>query len=395
MDEKPKYWVACSGGVDSVVLCHLLHEQGIRFGILHCNFHLREAASNVDEAFVRELAKKLEAPIRVKEFQTEEYAVEHGFNTQLAARELRYNWFDEVIESEAVTILIAQHFDDQMETFFLQLRRGGGVKGLSGIPFYKRGYLRPLLKYTKEEILSLAKKKSWTWREDKTNALNDYKRNWYRNEVLSWLNNLGFPLEEVVPLMHDFQKMLRFLDALPIPNEVSISDWLSFPIWYRQIILDKQDLGVYSEKEITKLTDAKKGKFIGTAEIKVWNEGDTLVFVRKDVNSPEKKLHQELLSPEDVVFNSDDLFIDASKTVGTLSFRKWQSGDKFRPLGMKGEKAMGKFLRDRKVPSHQKEDVLVLTDESNRILGVFGFGVNENYKVSAQTQAVIVVSLRY
>lgn len=394
MDKKPVYWIACSGGVDSVVLCRLLHEQAIPFGVLHCNFQLREGDSDRDEEFVKELAATLEAPIRVEKFDTENYALKNGLNTQLAARELRYNWFDEVIAKENATVLIAQHFDDQLETFFLQLRRGGGVKGLSGMPFYKKGYLRPLLKYTKEEILLLANKKGWSWREDRTNALNDYKRNWYRNEVLDFLASQGFPLAEVVPLMNDFQKLLRFLNTLPIPEEIAIADWLTYPIWYRQMIIDEHDLGVYSENEITKLAQAKKGRFIGTEEVKVWNEGSTLVFVRKELDVPEKYLHQEVISITTLELNGTDLFLDASKTQGGLSFRKWRAGDKFKPLGMNGEKALGKFLRDRKVPAHQKEDVMVLANRNNVILGVFGFGVDDRYKIDSLTQEVLVVSLR-
>src|SRR5690554_317929 len=130
MKERPKYWVACSGGVDSVVLLQLMIAQQKEIGILHCNFHLRAESSNEDETFVRNLAAELNVPIRVKEFNTIAYGQDNRINTQLAARELRYAWFDEIIKNENVIVLLAHHYDDQMETFFLQLRRGAKIKGL-------------------------------------------------------------------------------------------------------------------------------------------------------------------------------------------------------------------------------------------------------------------------
>ena len=391
MNKSPKYWVACSGGVDSVVLLHIMHEEKKDVGILHCNFHLRGESSNQDEAFVRNLAKTLELPIRVREFDTKQYGKDHKINTQLAARELRYDWFDEVIQKENGIVLLAHHYDDQLETFFLQLRRGGKVRGLSGMPVFSAGYLRPILKYTKAELLLLAKKHNWKWQEDITNASNDYTRNWYRNEVLPWLKTAHFPLEEVVPLMHSFQEVLAYLRKVEVPNSIKIEDWFAYPIWIQQHILSEQGLGEYSESEINRLAKTEKGKFIGNDTAKVWNEGDELVFVKVASRKAEFLLEVSTHSIEEVEMNTTDLFLDASKIQGQLSTRKWRAGDTFQPLGMKGEKSVGKFLRDRKVAAHLKEDVYVLVDERGWVLGVFGFGVGERFRMDEGTRSVVKV----
>jgi tRNA(Ile)-lysidine synthase len=393
MNKSPKYWVACSGGVDSVVLLHLMYEQKKDVGILHCNFHLREQSSNEDEAFMRNLAIELGVPIRVREFDTKQYSKDNRMNTQLAARELRYNWFDEVIQKESGTVLLGHHYDDQLETFFLQLRRGGKVKGLSGMPVFKEGYLRPILKYTKDELIALAQKYNWKWREDSTNASNDYTRNWYRNEVLPLLKNAAFPLEEVVPLMHSFQQILAFLKGIKIPKTITIEDWFAYPIWIQQHILSEHGLGEYSEHEINRLAKAEKGKFIGNETSKVWNEGNELVFVKESENTIQYELKTSVVSMDQIQLNQHDLFLDAAKVKGELSFRKWEKGDRFQPLGMKGEKLVGKFLRDRKVVAHLKENVQVLVNDQNVVLGVFGFGVGERFKMDEGTEEVVKVKV--
>lgn len=393
MDNPPTYWLACSGGVDSVVLAHLLNACGKDFGLLHCNFHLRGEDSNTDEAFVRKLAAELAIPIRVKDFDTHQYSVDNRMNTQLAARELRYTWFDEVIAKENATVFIAHHYDDQVESFFLQLRRGGSLRALAGMPQFIDGYIRPLLKYSKKELIDLAIKSDWKWREDVTNASNDYMRNWYRNEVLPFLATQDFPLNDVTPLVEQFQEVLSYLQGFTIENEVKISDWLSYPVWFQEQILSHHQLGEYPAREITRLANAFKGKYIRNKTNQVWNEGRTLVF--SPVKSARKNLRLSLsiVSREEIEFDSDSLYLDHSKIRGNLSIRKWEAGDRFQPLGMKGVKKVGKFLRDRKVPSHLKTDIYVLLDESEEILGVFGFCCSEKVKIDIDTQTISRVVL--
>ncbi|RFC54000.1 tRNA lysidine(34) synthetase TilS [Brumimicrobium aurantiacum] len=387
-----KYWVACSGGVDSVVLLHLMHKlYPQELGILHCNFGLRSNDSDGDEAFVRNLAQQLNVPIRVKLFDTLQYGQDKRMNTQLAARELRYTWFEQVIQKENGTVLLAHHYDDQLETFFLQLRRGGKVKGLSGMPRFRNGYLRPLLNHRKSDLIELAQKNQWKWREDVSNTKNDYTRNWYRNQVLFQLKNNDFPLHEVVPLMHLFQKVMTFIDGVKVEREIQISEWLKLPIWVKDHLLFIHEIGEYSAVEIDRLAKSSKGKYIGNDKVKVWNEGQSLVFNHKEHKEKFDTIKITRSAKDEIVLNDRDLFLDVKKVEGNLSVRKWKKGDRFRPLGMKGEKSLGKFLRDRKVAAHLKEDILVLVNEKNIILGVFGFGVGENFKIEESTRTVLRV----
>ena len=392
MDRIPTYWVACSGGVDSVVLLHIVHRIQKNIGILHCNFHLRGKQSNKDELFVRKLAEELCVPIRIREFDTRKYEKEHHINTELAARELRYKWFDEIISNEKGRIVLGHHYDDQVETFFLQLRRGGRVKGLSGMPVFRKGYLRPLLKHTKKDLIAIAQKNNWKWREDITNTSNVYMRNWYRNEILPWLEKLGFPLTDIVPLMESFQIVLEHINQFEVPSTIKIESWLQLPIWYQQHILSEHQLGVYPENEINQLAKGSKGKYIGNQNCSVWNEGDELIFV-KEKEQPQLQLVVKTCMRNETKLNNDDLFLDAAKVKPPFNCRKWKNGDRFQPLGMQGEKKIGKFLRDRKVQTHQKESVQVLVDDMDSILGVFGFGVDDKYKMDGSTKMVYWVGL--
>ncbi len=392
MRNLPKYWIACSGGVDSVVLVHILHQKMEHVGILHCNFHLRGESSNKDEELVRNLAKQLHLPIRVKEFDTQQYEKDHRVNTELAARELRYQWFDTIILKENKTIVLGHHYDDQIETFFLQLRRGGRVKGLSGMPVFRKGYLRPLLKHTKKDLIAIALKNNWKWREDITNASNVYMRNWYRNEIIPYLKKTGFPLTDIVSLMDSFQILLKHINQFEVPNTIRIEVWLQLPIWYQQHILSEHQLGEYPENEITLLAKGNKGKHIGNQNCSVWNEGGELVFV-KEKEQLQLQLIVNTCMKNETRMNSDDLFLDAAKVQPPFNYRKWKHGDRFQPLGMEGEKKIGKFLRDRKIHTHQKENVHVLVDDMDCVLGVFGFGVDEKYKLDGNTEKVYWIGL--
>ncbi|PKR80691.1 tRNA lysidine(34) synthetase TilS [Brumimicrobium salinarum] len=393
MNETPKYWVACSGGVDSVVLLHLMVAQQKEVGVLHCNFHLRKESSNEDETFVRNLAAELNVPIRVREFNTIAYGQDNRINTQLAARELRYNWFDEIIKNENAIVLLAHHYDDQMETFFLQLRRGAKIKGLAGMPKFRNGYLRPLLKHSKKDLIALANQNNWTWREDVTNASNDYSRNWYRNEVIPFFKQNNFPLDDVIPLITAFQKLLGYFQDLKLPTEIGIENWNNLPYLWKQFVLTEHGLGEYSVKEIDKLSYSIKGKKIGNAQCKVWNEGGELVFVQNK-NLSDFYIDISHLHVKDVIMEPGELYLDASKIDGPLIVRKWEAGDYFQPLGMKNNKKISKFLRDRKVKTHVKERIQVLVDSKNDVIGVFDFGVSENVKIDENTVYVLHVVLK-
>ncbi|MBW7868740.1 MAG: tRNA lysidine(34) synthetase TilS [Brumimicrobium sp.] len=392
MDTSPTYWLACSGGLDSVVLAHLLKESQQSFGILHCNFHLRGEDSNLDQKFVEQLAIELNVPIRIKEFDTFQYMKSHQMNLELAARELRYNWFEEIIEIEKTYIILAHHKNDQIETFFTQLRRGGKVRGLAGMPVYRDGFIRPLLKYSKEELKSLASRYHWAWREDKSNESNEYVRNLYRNKLLHLIEKQGFPIVDVIPLMHDFQHLLSYLNTLPKPNSWKLNEWQNLPIWFKQHLLTHYKVSEFPTEEVDKLLHSEKGKYIGNQETSIWNEGNVLIFVSNKIEDSQKQIKiEEVKIPDFTLLNC--IYIDADKVAMPLDARKWKEGDLFQPYGMKGVKTVAKFLRDKKIPSHQKENYWVLEDNTSRIIGIFGFGAGELFKIDKNSQTIWQINL--
>jgi tRNA(Ile)-lysidine synthase len=183
---KDKLLLAVSGGVDSVVLCELCKQAGDDFVIAHCNFRLRNKESERDEEFVRTLSNKYKVEVKVKKFDTEKYAEENKISTQEAARELRYNWFNELLTTDSglKTILTAHHADDNAETVLMNFCRGTGLHGLTGIPISQGKIRRPLLSFTKQELLDFAKENKLDFVEDSSNLSSKYTRNYFRNEII-------------------------------------------------------------------------------------------------------------------------------------------------------------------------------------------------------------------
>jgi tRNA(Ile)-lysidine synthase len=384
-----KYWLACSGGLDSVVLAHILTLNHVNFGIVHCNFKLRGSESDQDEKFVIELAKKLNVPCETKVIE-----IDTSKNTQLSARDKRYEWFNKIIQEKSKVIL-AHHKDDQEETFWIQLERGAGVAGLVGMTSNHKGFIRPLLKYSKTEILQLAKMHKWEWREDASNTSTKYKRNFYRLDLLPVLRKSGVNQSTIIDLTHDYQRLFHVLKSIKIPesSEIKIQTWESYPIIFRHELLRRKNIAIHFEKEITKLCSSTKGSKIkvdnGTY---VWHNGNTLDFKKKQEQTNSFKVIIKEIPPNEVEFTNEGFYFDALKIKGSIVVRKWKEGDHFRPLGMKGKKSISDFLTDRKVKSSQKRNVLVLEDEE-KIVGVYGFVPSELVKIDEQTKNVLFVKV--
>lgn len=382
------YWIACSGGADSVVLVRLFKELGKSFGILHCNFKLRGNDSDEDENFVRNLAAEINVPLKVKNFDVQKYIKMNGGNTQLAARNLRYEWFDEIKSKLEANIVLGHHKDDQIETFFLQLRRGGKLKGLSGMPKNRANYLRPLLDYTKGEIYNLAKINSWFWREDVSNKKSDYLRNLYRNELIPAFEDIESIKNQAIDLIEGFQSLLllteQYLtDQYDFSKElkVSFAKWDLMPYWMKHILLSKSELFPISVKEVERLRTSEKGKSLKTQSKAIWNEGDGFLIVNSSDKTLDFNCEIDLIRVEEVIFEEGIVFIDKDKVKGALSIRKWEKGESFYPLGMLEQKKVSKFLRDRKVDSSKKRSHFVIVDDSNQIVGVLKMCPDNRFKI--------------
>lgn len=384
MYKKRKYWLACSGGVDSVVLTHILASKKIDFGILHCNFMLRGAASNDDANFVNSLAKKLGVSCEIKTLK-----VNKSENTQLSARNKRYEWFKDIINKGSY-VLLAHHADDQEETFWLQLERGAGVAGLSGMAMHHEGFIRPLLSYSKSEILELAQKNNWKWREDKSNTSTKYQRNFFRIEVIPALRGLDIKNSSINEIVCDYQTLFKRLKGLDLPfNDIKIIDWKKYPTLFRHEILRRKNIAIRFESEITKLCSSIKGSKIKADDYFIWHNGDSLSFKLN-----EKKILPELkvvkVQFDQIDLTDNNLYFDAEKVEGEIQIRLWKDGDTFQPLGMKGKKSISDFLTDKKVSAAEKRNVLVLADKF-KIIGIWGFMPSELVKIDSDTKHVFMV----
>ena len=352
MTERVEYWIACSGGVDSVALVHLMKDTGKSIGILHCDFQLRGKDSDKDREFVSELATELDIPYREKKFDTLRYKNDNKLNTQQAAREMRYNWFKEIAVETNSLVCLGHHRDDQIETFLLQLRRGGKVKGLSAMPRFRDYFVRPLLNYTKKELLQLCKENSWSWREDKSNRSNQYKRNLYRNALTPLLKEDD--LSCILELIDYFKELMGQLENLRLydtnkygAHEILIDNWSMLPKWIQHLLNSELSSGVFPLKEIEKLCNSKNGASFNSEGSTIVKDRDKIVFfddlITQDVISIRK------LSVNDGINHQKGINVDVAKVAGELKVRSWNQDDRIKPLGMKGTKPVSKFLKDQGV----------------------------------------------
>ena len=358
---KNKFLLACSGGLDSVVLTHLCCQCGLDFSLAHCNFKLRGSESDKDERFVRELAKKLEKPIWVKQFNTQTYVESHKISVQMAARELRYEWFNELMGTQYIKMLVTAHqLDDNLETFIINLSRGTGIKGLIGIPPKTETIARPLLPFSRVRLMEYAKRERIDWREDQSNAETKYLRNKIRHEIIPLLK------ETHPAFLDNFQATQNYLKQIAEISEVHLNE-----VKARLFRVDKgvvhisieslqtlkpieaylhglfKEFGFTAWNDIVQLLTAMSGKEVISKTYRLVKDRGELLLSR--INEEEKVAYQiqETTSgievPITLTFERVDnigktapnvLYVDKETLEYPLVLRKRQKGDYFYPLGM-------------------------------------------------------------
>lgn len=421
-----KLLVACSGGLDSVVLTHLLHQQGYTIALAHCNFSLRGDESDADAAFVAKLAEKLTIPYHTVRFDTLTYAKEHKISTQMAARDLRYQWFQEILKAEKLDlVLTAHHADDAMETFFINLSRGTGIKGLLSIPAVNETIIRPLLPFSRAEILAYAKKKNYYWREDSSNESTKYLRNQLRHQVIPSYKKVG---EQV---LSNFKKTQHHLAA----SHHLIEDYMALifasvvaqtPEGYAIDIAKLQDLphteavlyellasfGFTAWEDISGILTAQSGKQIVSKTHRLLKDRTSLLLTAYSEKSAVHPVFTVALEKYDIAtlkqieepikmcliptdkmgyIDNSTIYVDISKISFPLVLRKWAKGDVFHPFGLKGKKKISKFFKDEKLSLAAKENVWLLCD-TNHIIWVVGHRASELFKVTETTQQIIKIT---
>lgn len=408
--------IACSGGLDSVVLTRMMHSFGYTISIAHCNFSLRGKESDADAEFVIQLAEDLEIICYTKTFDTKGYANEHGLSTQMAARDLRYQWFHELLDTHVYDYLLtAHHADDDLETFFINLSRGTGLRGLVGIPRKKERLLRPLLSFSREDIFKYAKQEQWYWREDSSNVKTEYMRNQLRHDVIphlkkvdkNWIKNIQKTqqyLNQSLALVDDYMLLVYNLVVSEVEEGYSfdISKLQELPNTEAVLFELLYPFGFTDFESIAELIDSQTGKEVLSPTHRLLKNREVLLLAvlasdshqqaltipegLTSLNSPLKLRFSEAKKYE--VTNAHTAFIDKKSLVYPLLLRKWQQGDRFQPFGLKGKKKLSKFFKDEKLSLITKENTWVLCSE-NEIVWVVGMRLDDRYKVQQDTQHIL------
>lgn len=423
-----KFFLACSGGVDSVVLAHLLSLSSIDATILHCNFHLRGAESDRDESFVTGLAESLKWPVLVRHFDTREEMKRLKMGLQETARHLRYSWFEEVLkETKTVSgnswLITAHHADDQVETVIINFFRGTGLSGLLGIPFRRGNIIRPLLFADRKSIHDFAVSSGINWVDDSSNSDIHYTRNLIRHVILPEIEKV-FPnaaqnvittsnnLRDVQQVYaNEINKMIDDLledkgDHWRIPVKkmmlVRTLNALVFELFKKFGFSSSQVEGLIN------LMSSSTGKFICSESYRVLKNRDWLLIhpIKSDsqqllvIDSPDTEydfnggklsviLTDQFENPDTA---ANQAWLDADTISFPLLVRPVKAGDYFYPLGMRKKKKVARFLTDLKRSRQQKEQQWVVESEK-KILWVIDLRIDDRFKMTSKTKKVLLLKL--
>ena len=409
--------VALSGGVDSMVLAELLRREGYDITFAHCNFHLRSAESDGDEQFVREYAERVGVKLFVKQFDTLQFVENNKVSVEMAARELRYTWFDELVNSDFDKLALAHHADDQIETFFINLLRGSGIKGLKAMQPRNGMYIRPLLWASREEIKKFAIENGIQWREDSTNSDTVYLRNKIRHDlmpvfdnikpesrekILESVNNLASEnqlyrellqekisqIETVNGVLHSVNK--RHFDRPQGVEKSSANIKLQLLFeWIRSFGFS------YSQCEsIFAALDGDPGKEFYSNDYQLVVEKETIEIFPKAINALNAfnalKVEKFEKTPNFSLqtSNSNIAQLDYDTLKLPLKTRFWQQGDRFHPLGMHGTKLVSDFFNDNNFTTFQKKTTPILVDSDDRIVWIVGYRIDDRFKITDQTKTI-------
>lgn len=428
LNTKAKVLCAVSGGADSIVMVDILKTLGYEIGIAHCNFKLRGKAADKDEQFVKAYAEVNNIPFYSTCFETEKYAKKHKLSIQMAARVLRYNWFEEIRKLYGYEkIATAHHLNDQIETVLLNLIKGTGISGITGIKVKNEKVVRPLLSLTKETILKYADKQNLKYRTDASNADNKYERNLIRNKIVPLFENIN------PALLHTFQNNLNhFNEAEQLANYaiqhlkkklienrkgnyfISILKLQSQPGWKTLLddLLVDFDFSHKQTEEVIKMLNSQSGKQIDNANYRLIkdrefliiseanseNNNEAIVLIENEkqkVKTPFFKLKFEVVKFKGVQHKSPEWFmqLDYHKISFPLTLRKWQQGDYFYPLGMNKKKKISNFLIDEKVSVLDKEQTYVLLS-GEHIIAIIGKRIDDRFKVTDTTKKALEIVLK-
>lgn len=414
--------IAISGGVDSVVLAWLYHQSDLNFALAHCNFNLRGAESEEDEQFILDFSEALGAEVFIQNFDTQSYATTHKTSIQMAARELRYYWLKDLASQLGYDyILTGHHADDNLETFLINFTRGTGLNGLTGIPLINENVVRPLLTFSRHQIIEYAQKEELKWREDSSNSERKYLRNKLRHEVIPVLKSINPQLLEsfqhTIEHLNDTadivdeslnavaKRAIVSMDASGVTYKISEFKKVNNPKAYLFEMF--KEFGFKEWEDVLNLLDAESGKFVQSGTHKLIKHREFIILTHSDskVIPPvcilEADIENKTIKTDTVSLsfkllnrsknNTDDsIYVDKALLEFPLLLRPWQKGDVFQPIGMQGKKKLSKFLKDEKLSPLQKQNIQVLTT-GDSIIWVVGMRADDRFKVTDTTKSILKI----
>lgn len=411
-----KLLLAVSGGIDSMVLCELFRNSGSNMSLAHCNFKLRQSESDADQAFVQNYAKTNKIQIFTSSFDTEAFAADHKLSIQMAARQLRYLWFNELSEAHHFDyILTAHHADDNLETFLINFSRGTGIDGLTGIPQQNGKIIRPLLAFSRSDIEQYATENNIQWREDSSNASDKYMRNKIRHELVPILKSLNPDflqsfqatsnhLQQAQSMAEDAAVLVRKEIVIEKEDKLifKILDLKRLPNYQAYLYQWLKDFGFTAWSDIYDLVDAQSGKQVFSPDFVLLKDREILILTSK-VASDSKAPYwidenvETLKIPINLSFSkagniqdatNDCIFVDADKLEFPLQIRKWEQGDYFHPFGMAGKKKVSKFFKDEKIAVTDKSGLWILLS-GNAIVWIIGKRMDDRFKITHTTKNIL------
>jgi len=421
--DKDKILLAVSGGIDSMVMLQLFQSSTFHISVAHANFQLRGNESDGDEQFVKDYCAQHAIQFFSERFSTTQYASENSLSTQMAARELRYSWFEQLLhENHFDFVATAHHLNDSIETSLLSFARGSSIEGFDGIAVKYGKIIRPLLFATRDQITHYAHQNKIVWREDSSNASDDYQRNFIRHKVVPLLQELNSSLE------NSFKDSIEKISGANELTAIGVEAWREKfeQKKYNQTLLSKtgfdnsqnpagllwnlvKQFGFNLDQceQIITALHGQPGKHFASHDYELTIDREHLIISKRENIEMEVQIEE---NQHEVQFGnltltiqetakieiSKDPFIanlDASKIKFPLVWRKWKPGDSFHPLGMEGKKKLSDFFIDQKISLVDKEKITVL-ESGNEIVWVIGHRIDDRYKISQGfSKAMLKISL--
>ena len=407
--KQDKILVALSGGADSVALTRILITLGYHCEVAHCNFELRGEESNRDEDFVRNFCRSLNIKCHSIHFETRRYAAQQSISIEMAARELRYNWFSKICEeSDCQVVAVAHHKDDSVETMLLNLIRGTGINGLLGIRPKNGNVVRPLLCASRQEVVEYLHRMNQTYVTDSTNLEDEYTRNKIRLNLLPLMEEINPSVKDglvkTASYLNDISKVYQqaikeSIDRIFITpeKEISIEKLMNEPAPQALLFEVLSPLGFNSTQveEVYGSLNGQPGKRFISSQWQVVKDRELLLIEKvKTANDKPQIIFEEVLLTKEFVIPKDKntACFDANKFKGIISIRKWEKGDYFIPFGMKGKKLVSDFMTDSKFSLLKKQQQWVLSC-NDQIAWLIGERTDNRFRIDDSTQKVIIAKL--